>query len=66
MKIIRKIMYYILYPFVFAVYCFGRGLYFISQIIRSIAFLATFNPNSALDELQEIFSDIKVNIKDII
>ena len=66
MKKYKKFIYYLLLPFVVTVYCLGRGVYFISQIIRSLAFLLTFNPYSAIEELKEIGSDIRVNLKDIL
>lgn len=65
MKLLGRIAFYIIiYPWVWILYLTGMILFYIVKPVKALAFLLTFSPYSALEEITD-WKMASVNLRDL-
>jgi hypothetical protein len=65
MKLLKKIKYYVLYAVIWPLMVTGQLIYYISKLIKIIAYLLMFKIHSVKDEIKN-FKDIDYSVLDAI
>lgn len=63
-KKLRSVVLFIVTAFVFVFMVVGRVIYYLSKLVRALAFFLMCNKNSAKEELVDFWS-VFCNIKDV-